>query len=182
MNKTAETVINRGFFGVLYLAIVGLIGMIAFSVAGVTLSGSLTTLGTAIGKGNIMGIFVWAMSILIFAGVGIGLYTRHSGIKLVGRHETDKDVHLDKHTSILAVAVLGILISISLYILQWFYVSIGWTTDTSAMILAFQKGNIWGILGTSITVIVIGTIVHFLTSKLPKVSDEIKKNVPIGKH
>ncbi len=162
-HKVITNLVNKGVFGGIFLGIVAVVTLIA-GMLGLTLSSNINTLGTAIGNTDIITAVLWVVATLIFAFVAVWM-TRHSKVfKVLGRKEEDK-VEIPKKIGILTLLVLGALLSISLWVLNWFYASLGaGSADLNSLISAFNNGDIFGVIVIVFGIIIVGFIIFGVTA------------------
>jgi hypothetical protein len=176
MGDTINKIVNRGVFGGLFLLFIGIISMISATILGMGLSWNLQDLGSGIADGNIMTIVLWAVGVLILGGIAVIMTQKMSMFKILGRGEKDNDANISAKHSWFALIALGVLISVSLGVLEMFWNSIGGSLDVTKFGEAVVSMDIMNIVTGLLGLIAVGFIVVFLASRL----GSIKKAMSTG--
>ena len=176
MGDVLNKIVNRGVFGGLFLLFIAIVSMISAMILGMGLSWNLQDLGSGIAEGNIMSIVLWAVGVLILGGIAVIMTQRMSMFKILGRGEKENGGNISAKHSWFALIALGVLISVSLGVLEMFWNSIGGTLDVTKFGEAVVSMDIMNIVTGLLGLIAVGFIVVFLASRL----GSIKKAMSTG--
>ena len=177
MGDTINKIVNRGVFGGLFLLFIGIISMISATILGMGLSWNLQDLGSGIADGNIMSIILWAVGVLILGGIAVIMTQKMSMFKILGRGEKDNGTNISAKHSWFALIALGVLISVSLGVLEMFWNSIGGSLDITKFGEAVVSMDIMNVVTGLFGLIAVGFIVVFLASRLGSINQGLSTGV-----
>lgn len=176
MGDTINKIVNRGVFGGLFLLFIGIVSMISATILGMGLSWNLQDLGSGIAEGNIATVVLWAVGVLILGVIAVIMTQKIDMFKILGRGEHDNNTNINAKHSWFALIALGVLISVSLGVLELFWNSIGGSLDITKFGEAVVSMDIMNVLTGLFGLIAVGFIVVFLASRL----SSIKKGLSTG--
>ena len=176
MGDVLNKIVNRGVFGAVFLLFIAIISTISAMILGMGLSWNLQDLGSGIADGNIMSIILWAVGVLILGGIAVIMTQKMSMFKILGRGEKDNGTNISAKHSWFALIALGVLISVSLGVLEMFWNSIGGSLDITKFGEAVVSMDIMNVVTGLFGLIAVGFIVVFLASRL----GSIKKAMSTG--
>ncbi len=168
MGDAINNIVNKGVFGGLFLLFIGIISMISASIVGMGLSWNLQDLGTGIQEGNVMQIVFFAISALILGGIAVVMAQKSSMFKVLGRDKKERVEISTKH-GWFALIALGVLIVVSLGVVEMFWNSLGGTLDITKLGDSFVSMDIMGIITGIFGLIVVGFVVMFLAKRYPAI-------------
>jgi len=186
MGDTINNIVNKGVFGGLFLLFIAIVSMISASIIGMGLSWNLQDLGSGIAEGNVMQIVFFAISVLVLGGIAVVMTQRVDMFKILGRNKSSNvKIDINRTHGWFALIALGVLIAVSLGVLEMFWNSMGGTLDITKFGESVVAMDIMGIVTGLFALIAVGFVVVALASRYNTIKDTLKKSpetVGMGKY